>query len=718
MWYQVSRECLMNKITPLATSQYQSQKNTFSWLLRAPVIVVVVFLLALIPRATQGEFVTVDEAFHWFSRSERFLEAVRTGDYTATNVIGHPGVTTMWLGATGVMIHSGLADAGLVNGDDPALFRWLLRLPVALMTSLCVALAYVLLVRLVDRRVALVAVLFWATEPFLVAYSQLLHLDALLTSFVNVALLAALVAFFAHPPDSQQLIDWKALVLAGFATGLALLTKSPSIILGPLLGLIAVASGWRLWVHRGGHTIRDLVGLWLTLSGALLVCSVIAIMTWFALWPALWVDFDGAIGRMVHQATSEGGSPHGWGNFFWGQTVDDPGPFFYMAVLALRTTPWTLLGVLIGLIGVAMVWRQKGARVPYVVGILAIFVVLFAGTLTILPKKFDRYLLPIFPALCLFAAAGWVWLFDSVRQWRTARRSVSEHRLHMQGRLLLVVVLAVLMLNLVWYHPYTIAYYNPLLGGGTVAARILPIGWGEGYEQVGAYISDQPDGRDRPVASWFEPVLDPFVEQAVVPLDWVFEPGRVDYAVLYIDQIQRGNVPEAITYLREQFTPIHTVVIHGIAYAYVYQLPQPVSNPVKATIGDSIHFRGYNLDTSAIRSSGHLTVTLHWQALAVVPQDYLLFAHVLDAEGKQVAQVDVPPGGERAPSSMWQPQHYVSSVQLVPVPADIPTGTYWVALGLYDPTTFERLPVDVAPPPNAPDDGPNAFFLTPFTLDE
>lgn len=717
MRYPVNYECLMNKITPLATSQYQPQKSTFSWLLRTPFIIVVVFLLALIPRATQGQFVTVDEAFHWFNRSERFLEAVRTGDYAATNVIGHPGVTTMWLGATGMLIHNGLVAAGLVDGADPALFRWLLRLPVALVTAFCVAVVYGLLVRLVDLRIALIAVLFWATEPFLVAHSQLLHLDALLTSFINVALLAALVAFLANPPDVQQRIDWGALVLAGIATGLALLTKSPSIILVPMIGLIAVASGWRIFAHRGSRTVRELFASWLVVGGALWACGGIAMTTWFALWPALWVNLGGAIDRIVHQATSEGGSPHGWGNFFWGQTVDDPGPFFYVAVLALRTTPWMLFGLVLGLVGVLMAWRQKGVRMPYVVGLLAIFVLLFAGTLTFLPKKFDRYLLPIFPVLGLFAAAGWVWLFDTVRQWLATRRSVSEHALQLQGRMLLMAGLVVLTVNLVWYHPYAIVYYNPLFGGGGVAARILPIGWGEGYEQVGAYISAQPDGRDRPVASWFEPVLDPFVEQPVVPLDWVFKSGQVDYAVLYIDQIQRRNVPEAITYLREQFTPIHTVVIHGIEYAYIYQLPQPVSNPVEATFGDAISFRGYDLDTSAIRASGHLTITLHWQALDVVPQDYMLFAHVLDAQGNQVVQVDVPPGGARAPSSTWQPQHYVTSVQRVPVPADLPSGTYWVALGLYDPTTFVRLPFAVVPPPNAPDDGPNVFFLAPFTLE-
>src|SRR5205823_242882 len=122
-----------------------------------------------------------------------------------------------------------------------------------------------------------------------------------------------------------------------------------------------------------------------------------------------------------------------------------------------------------------------------------------------------------------------------------------------------IAVVLALAANLAWYYPYAIAYYNPLLGGGPVAAQLIPIGWGEGYEQAGAYITAQPDGQDRPVAAWFEPVLRPYVKQPVVALTWIFEPGKVDYAMLYIDQIQRNDVPQAIQRLRSQFTPIYTV---------------------------------------------------------------------------------------------------------------------------------------------------------------
>ncbi|NJO85270.1 MAG: hypothetical protein HC828_22680 [Blastochloris sp.] len=45
------------------------------------------------------------------------------------------------------------------------------------------------------------------------------------------------------------------------------------------------------------------------------------------------------------------------------------------------------------------------------------------------------------------------------------------------------------------------------------------------------------------------------------------------------------------------------------------------------------------------------------------------------------------------------------------MPADLPAGEYWLALGLYDAATFARLPVDVAPPPHAPDAGGNALLL-------
>src|SRR5438067_529920 len=129
----------MDKVTQLASARPQSRMRMNTGVLSAWGTALLVFCFALVPRAVQGSFITVDEAFHWFDRCEAFLQAIRSGNYAGTKIIGHPGVTTMWLGAIGVLSHETLARFGLVALNDPNVHRLLLRLPVALVTSICVA---------------------------------------------------------------------------------------------------------------------------------------------------------------------------------------------------------------------------------------------------------------------------------------------------------------------------------------------------------------------------------------------------------------------------------------------------------------------------------------------------------------------------------------------------------------------------------------------------
>src|SRR5262245_543795 len=379
---------------------------------RIPLISAAIFLLALAPRALAlGRFVTVDEAYHWFERARLFLTAVRAGDWAATNLIGHPGVTTMWLGALGIAAHQALAGWGLATWPDADLLRLMLRVPVAIVTSLCIALGYLLLRQLLPARVALLATLLWAADPFLVAHSQLLHVDALLTSFVTLALLAALLAFGLD--GAPGTVRWPALVASSLAGGLALWTKSPAIILPPMVGLSAVV-GW--WIGRGRQQERPQrdrpTGFVASVVMPMLIWGGVAATIWFALWPAAWVDPIGALGSIVHQAQADGGSPHGWGNFFMGHAVADPGPLFYPVAVALRLTPWTLAGLVAAVFGAALAARTSLRRVSLPLTLLAIFVVLFSMMIGFAAKKFDRYALPIFPALDIIAAAGLVWILD------------------------------------------------------------------------------------------------------------------------------------------------------------------------------------------------------------------------------------------------------------------------------------------------------------------
>ncbi len=635
------------------------------------------------PRAAAGRFVTVDEAYHWFDRAAIFLRAVERGRFAETNLIGHPGVTTMWLGAIGRLLTQTLADAHLL-AVTPDAERALMRLPVAIVCALAVALAYAPLRRLFDAPIAALACLFWAAEPFVVAHSQLLHLDALLTAFLTLALLYAIVGFCQA--------DRRAVVASGVCAGLGLLTKSPAIIIFPTVAAILAAA--HIWDRRPYRALAAAALLW-----ALVVC-----VTWFAIWPAAWVDLPGALGRVLLQAEADGGSPHGWGNYFWGRAVADPGVWFYPVVLGFRLAPWALLGACLAL-GAALaiaVRRRPLAPSARAALLLALFVILFGAMMTVPPKKFDRYLLPVFPAIDMLAALGWAALLRPIADRAAVRRALWG------------LAAATTAINLALFHPYELAYLSPLFGGAEAGVWALPLGWGEGYELAGDYLRGLPDGAERPIAVRYEPVAAPFLPNLAAPLNRWQEPGQVDYAIVYIDQIQRQEKPETFAPLFAQLVPRHIIRIHGIDYAYIFQIPLATATPSGAVFGDALRLRGFTVDAADARATGDINVTLSWEARARPAADLSLFIHVIAEDGTKIGQVDVPPGGPRAPTSQWQPGAFYATVQRVPLSA-APPGRYRVVIGVYDPTSGARLPFSGGAQPDAAD-GTDALLLQTIAL--
>lgn len=674
--------------------------------LRRAVTPVALFVLAMAARWPSGGFLTVDEAYHWISLSRRFATAVATGNFADTFYFGHPAVTTLWLGALGHTIYQVLTVLEIIQ-EHPATFYTVMRLPAATITALALALAYPLLERLTGRTIALLAALLWIGEPFLVAHSQLFHMDATLTSLMTLSLLLMLVALQSNTRSFVHSPWW---IASGLVAGLGLLTKSPALLLAPLAGLV-VLIGQGL---PSTLTVRSAVITMVRCIPPLAVWCGMAALVWIALWPAMWVRPLATTWGVVSEILFDGGAPHPWGNFFFGRAVADPGPLFYLVAIPFRLAPWTLIGVLIWISFIVRDGKDawKDASRPLL--LLAVFVVLFVAAISVMAKKFDRYALPVFPALTILAAAGFSRGYDFLSKRGiidALRRFGAAHPWQSAGY---VLVVTAVITNLIWYHPYYLAYYNPLLGGGAVARQVLPIGWGEGLELAAAFIAAQPDGRDRPIAVFYQAVLSPFAPAGVAPLQAIQNPLRVDYAVAYIDQIQRNTRPELHAPLR-RLKPIHIVRIHGIDYAYIYQVPPPVTEVPDTDFGDMVRLHGYNLDTSAIGASGALTITLVWQALAQSDRDYMIFVHMMNDAGERVAQVDVPLGTERWRPRLWQPGRYISMVQHFPLPPDLPAGTYRLAIGVYDPQTFSRLPLRT----NgewADDAGQDALLLTRVTI--
>jgi hypothetical protein len=651
------------------------------WVLASYVLLA---LVALLPRVLGLEgFVTFDEANFWLDRSETFLQALRSGNFADTAIVPHPGVTTMWLGSAGVLLRRSLLEWGLLHELPFPTYLALTRLPVVLVHTLGVLVGYGLLRRMLPAVVALLAALLWAADPFVIAYSRLLHTDALLATFATLSLLAACVHWHhgRHPA---------LLVLSAACGALAVLSKSPGLAVLPVVAGIALWADWRAPLA----VLRSLAA-W---GGVFVLTVVIA-------WPAVWADLPHVADLLRASVEDEGAQPHLWGNFFLGRPVETPGPLFYPAAVALRTTPLTLLGLLLLLPG----WRQARDMPASRRDLLTLlgFVLLFVFAMSLFPKQFNRYLVPVFPALAILAAAGLVWGAQQVaRMFGTGWQAVGWTVAGTAG--------ALAVLNAAWWHPYSIAAFNQALGGTPIGARTFLVGWGEGLAEAADWLNQQHDITGVKIASSVYNSFQPYLRhgaQAVSPSGDTL-PDQTGYVLVYIRDVQRELVVPPFDQFYPQGTPLHTVTIHGVPYVWIYQVPPPVEHETRAVFGKHIHLRGYEADTMALRSTGILSLTVQWQADAPLEQDYLMFAHVLDSSGQMVGQTDAPPAGE-IPTSTWQPERVYTWEYPVFVPPDLPPGDYWLSLGLYHPDTFARLPLrNAAPvPPGAPAGGADALLL-------
>jgi 4-amino-4-deoxy-L-arabinose transferase-like glycosyltransferase len=672
-------------------------------------------------------FVVGDEVDFWLPRSERFLNAIQSGDYADTAISTHPGVTTMWLGSAGILLRRTLLAWGVFHEMPFPLMLALMRLPAALAHTAGIVGGYALLRRLFSADVALLAALLWATDPFVIAFSRVLHVDALTGTFATLSLLAAAVSAkrkaqsaeqteqterteresgdakkrgceeagshtasrpVASPPASP-LPGW--LVLSGVCAGLAILSKSPGLAVVPVVGLLVLASSLPRFLAS-------------SLPRFLLWGGVVA-LTIVLVWPAVWADPARVYTLLRVGVEVEGGSPHMMGNFFLGRNDPAPGPLFYPVALVMRMTPWMLAGVV--LLAFARPLRLPASSPPRLIAALAAFALLFIAGMTLFPKKFNRYIEPAFPALDILAAVGIMGAVATIA--RTAKRKAA----------VVSIIGCIALGNAAWFHPYSIAYFNQLLGGARAGANTFVVGWGEGYGQVADYLNRQPDITGVITMSLWQTTLNPYLRhgaQADGP-DNDAIPDKTGYAVVYIRHVLGGQPPPPpFDQLHGKQRPLHTVTIHGVDYAWVYQVPPPVETTISADVGERATLHGYTLDTSTIRGSGHISLTLQWQARATLPNDAMLFVHLFNADGQRVAQIDVPPAGPDFPPQSWEPGRFYTWVHPLPVPPDLPAGRYRVALGLYDPDSFTRWPVARPPPPDAPDDGENVLFLEPVRV--
>jgi hypothetical protein len=529
----------------------------------------VLFVVALIPRLLGLSLFPTSDEDSWMRRTGGFAYALTSGEIGRTYQNGHPGVTTMWTGFLSLGPQEALRFADRAREERyvakvPAYLESLTRARVgfAVLSALGVTISSLLVLRLFGPLPATLAGLALGVEPFLVANAQLVHVDGPLTTFVAIALLAALVRW--HAGGNRAF-----LVLSAIATGLALLSKTPALFLLAFTPLLALAAGpLSLWERAGTSALRGVRASRRTrafpLTGAsdLLLWTAILFLTVIILWPAIWAHGPIEILRRVVTFTREtGGQPDEVGSFFLGQIGADPGPLYYPVATLFRLTPL----VIGGLVALVLLVRQLPERQRWLVGWLVVFVLGFSAMMTLAPKKFDRYLLPIFPVLAVLAAVGWALVISWIQSARP------KSLLSRVGAV--AALLAIAIWPLASVYPYPLSYYNPLLGGGAVAQRAVMIGNGEGLDQAARWIAAQPDSADLRTASHSFDILAAMIPGDGEPLrDGV--PNDADLIVTYGRRIQMHRWGPALDRYLQAHPPVYTVWINGIEYVRVHPGPR------------------------------------------------------------------------------------------------------------------------------------------------
>jgi hypothetical protein len=87
-------------------------------------------------------------------------------------------------------------------------------------------------------------------------------------------------------------------------------------------------------------------------------------------------------------------------------------------------------------------------------------------------------------------------------------------------------------------------------------------------------------------------------------------------------------------------------------------------------------------------------VVLYWEAADLVAGDYTVFVHLIDGQGRLLAQQDNMPVGGSAPTSGWPAQTLIRDNYRIALPEGVAAGPLTVAVGLYD--AVGRRPVTLA----------------------
>jgi hypothetical protein len=157
-----------------------------------------------------------------------------------------------------------------------------------------------------------------------------------------------------------------------------------------------------------------------------------------------------------------------------------------------------------------------------------------------------------------------------------------------------------------------------------------------------------------------------------------------------------------------QLGPLAALIVAAALAGYGYlALPFieqniPAHHPVNAVLDGDMVLLDYTLsaktlteraDLPSVQAGDTLHLTLYWQAIGPVTEDYTVFTHVIDAQPRQWAGKDNPPVQGTRPTSSWAVGELIVDEYDLVLDPQTPAGAVEIEAGMYHPADGRRLVV-------------------------
>jgi hypothetical protein len=216
-------------------------------------------------------------------------------------------------------------------------------------------------------------------------------------------------------------------------------------------------------------------------------------------------------------------------------------------------------------------------------------------------------------------------------------------------------------------------------------SQAVSVAWDSGYlSGVGVPTQARPQSDDVQITAVGEQIDQ--LEFGVVELDrWGgvaldtdLPNGRYTVAV----RASQGTLSCGWWQTNRPYCPLGTIDISGVP------IPAGATN-----YGDKIALLDVTIPETQLQPGGLFELSLQWQALAKLEEDYTVFVQVLNEQDQIVGQTDSWPLQGTYPTSAWQVGEVLNDPYVVQLDPELPAGNYRLIVGFYRLADFQRLPV-------------------------